>query len=80
VIASKKETINAIIRTAEEKTEEKIFKLPSNRLLDMLNRGRRVLYRLLMRQFTVWLLGMFYLNWSCFQLTKKTLSSALTIC
>jgi hypothetical protein len=35
----KKETINAIIRTASEKVEGKIFKLPSNRLLDMLNQG-----------------------------------------
>ena len=35
----KKETINAIIRTAGEKIEGKISKLPSNRLLDMLNQG-----------------------------------------
>ena len=35
----KKETINAIIRTASEKVEGKIFKLPNNRLLDMLNQG-----------------------------------------
>ena len=35
----KKETINAIIRTASEKIEGKIFKLPNNRLLDMLNTG-----------------------------------------
>lgn len=35
----KKETINAIVRTSSEKIEGKIFKLPSNRLLDMLNQG-----------------------------------------
>jgi hypothetical protein len=35
----KKETINAIIRTTSEKVEGKIFKLPNNRLLDMLNQG-----------------------------------------
>jgi hypothetical protein len=35
----KKETINAIIRNASEKVEGKIFKLPNNRLLDMLNQG-----------------------------------------
>ena len=35
----KKETINAIIRTAGEKIEGKISKLPSNRLLDMLNQN-----------------------------------------
>lgn len=35
----KKETINAIVRTASEKIEGKIFKLPNNRLLDMLNQG-----------------------------------------
>ena len=33
----KKETVNAIIRTTGEKIEGNIFKLPSNRLLDMLN-------------------------------------------
>ena len=35
----KKETIDAIIRTSGEKIEGKISKLPSNRLLDMLNQG-----------------------------------------
>lgn len=35
----KKETIKAIIRTSGEQIEGKIFKLPSNRLLDMLNQG-----------------------------------------
>jgi hypothetical protein len=35
----KKETVDAIIRTAGEKIEGKISKLPSNRLLDMLNQG-----------------------------------------
>ena len=35
----KKETINAIVRTASEKIEGKIFKLPNNQLLDMLNQG-----------------------------------------
>lgn len=34
-----KETIDAIIRTSGEKIEGKISKLPSNRLLDMLNQG-----------------------------------------
>lgn len=34
-----KETINAIIRTSGEKIEGKISKLPSNRLLDMLNQS-----------------------------------------
>ena len=33
----KKEKINAIIRTENEKIEGTIFKLPQNRLLDMLN-------------------------------------------
>ncbi len=33
----KKETVHAIIRTSGEKIEGKIFKLPSKRLLDMLN-------------------------------------------
>lgn len=35
----KKDTIDAIIRTSGEKIEGKIFKLPSNRLLDTLNQG-----------------------------------------
>ncbi|PIP73832.1 MAG: hypothetical protein COW89_01695 [Nitrospinae bacterium CG22_combo_CG10-13_8_21_14_all_47_10] len=35
----KKETIDAVIRTSGEKIEGKISKLPSNRLLDMLNQG-----------------------------------------
>ena len=35
----KKDTVNAIIRTSGEKIEGKIFKLPSNRLLDMLNKS-----------------------------------------
>ena len=34
-----KKTINAIVRTRKEKNEGKIFKLPNNRLLDMLNQG-----------------------------------------
>lgn len=33
----KKEKVSAIIRTANEKIEGTIFKLPQNRLLDMLN-------------------------------------------
>jgi len=33
----KKEKINAVIRTANEKIVGTIFKLPQNRLLDMLN-------------------------------------------
>ncbi len=33
----KKDKVNAIIRTAGEKIEGIIFKLPQNRLLDMLN-------------------------------------------
>lgn len=33
----KKEKIDAVIRTANEKIEGIIFKLPQNRLLDMLN-------------------------------------------
>jgi len=32
-----KEQVDAIIRTSGEKIEGKIFKLPQNRLLDMLN-------------------------------------------
>ncbi|MBT5471616.1 MAG: hypothetical protein HOK41_13520 [Nitrospina sp.] len=35
----KKDTVDAIIRTSGEKIKGKIFKLPSNRLLDMLNEG-----------------------------------------
>jgi hypothetical protein len=35
----KKETVDAVIRTSGEKIEGKISKLPSNRLLDMLNQG-----------------------------------------
>ena len=35
----KKETVHAIIRTSGEKIEGKIFKIPSKRLLDMLNQG-----------------------------------------
>ncbi|MZH03284.1 MAG: hypothetical protein F3745_07805 [Nitrospinae bacterium] len=35
----KKETVEAVIRTSGEKIEGKISKLPSNRLLDMLNQG-----------------------------------------
>ncbi|NIQ03592.1 MAG: hypothetical protein GWM98_27310 [Nitrospinaceae bacterium] len=35
----KKEKINAVIRTAGEKIEGTIYKLPQNRLLDMLNHG-----------------------------------------
>jgi len=34
-----KETVEAVIRTSGEKIEGKISKLPSNRLLDMLNQG-----------------------------------------
>lgn len=34
-----KETVDAVIRTSGEKIEGKISKLPSNRLLDMLNQG-----------------------------------------
>ncbi len=33
----KKEKVHAVIRTANEKIEGIIFKLPQNRLLDMLN-------------------------------------------
>ena len=33
----KKEKVDAVIRTANEKIEGTIFKLPQNRLLDMLN-------------------------------------------
>ncbi len=33
----KKEVVDAVIRTTGEKIEGKIYKLPSNRLLDMLN-------------------------------------------
>jgi hypothetical protein len=35
----KKQTVDAVIRTAGEKIEGKISKLPNNRLLDMLNQG-----------------------------------------
>lgn len=35
----KKETVDAVIRTSGEKIEGKISKLPTNRLLDMLNQG-----------------------------------------
>lgn len=35
----KKETVEAVIRTSGEKIEGKISKLPSNRLLDMLNQS-----------------------------------------
>ena len=35
----KKGTVEAVIRTSGEKIEGKISKIPSNRLLDMLNRG-----------------------------------------
>ena len=34
-----KETVDAVIRTSGEKIEGKISKLPTNRLLDMLNQG-----------------------------------------
>ena len=37
----KKETINAIVRTASEKIEEKISKPTNNRLLDISNQGMR---------------------------------------
>ncbi len=35
----KKETVHAVIRTSGEKIEGRIFKLPNNRLLDMLNKA-----------------------------------------
>ncbi len=35
----KKEVVDAVIRTSGEKIEGKIYKIPSNRLLDMLNQG-----------------------------------------
>ena len=58
----KKETINAIVRTASEKIEGKISKPPNNRLLDILNQRMRGLFLQSMPKCFVWLPGMFDLN------------------